>query len=152
MASMSNEVVVRPIEPGDHDAWEQLFHAYRTFYEYDESQTVVDRVWGWINDDSHETEALVALLDDEIVGFAHLREFARPSSGKRGLYLDDLFTRADVRGRGVGRALIGAMAEMAQWRRYDKIRWITAADNATAQRLYDEIAEKTTWVTYDLRV
>jgi GNAT superfamily N-acetyltransferase len=152
MTSMSNAVVVRPIEPGDHAAWEQLFHAYRTFYEYDEEQDVVDRVWGWINDDTHETNALVALVDDEVVGFAHHREFARPSSGKRGLFLDDLFTRPDVRGKGVGRALISALGEMAQWRGYGKVRWITAADNHTAQRLYDDLAQKTTWVTYDYRV
>jgi ribosomal protein S18 acetylase RimI-like enzyme len=152
MATMSSAVVVRPIEQGDHDAWERLFHAYRTFYEYDEDQGVVDRVWQWIQDDSHETNALVALLDDEVVGFAHHREFARPSSGKRGLYLDDLFTSPEARGKGVGRALISTLGEMAQWRRYDKVRWITAEDNQTAQRLYDELAQRTTWVTYDYRV
>jgi GNAT superfamily N-acetyltransferase len=143
---------VRPIEPGDHDAWEQLFHAYRTFYEYDEGQDVVDRVWGWINDDAHETNALVAVLDDEVVGFAHHREFARPSSGKRGLYLDDLFTRPEVRGQGIGRALITRLGEMAEERGFNKVRWITAEDNHTAQRLYDDLAEKTTWVTYDYRI
>ncbi len=152
MAAMSSGVVVRPIEPGDHEAWEQLFHAYRTFYEYDEQQDVVDRVWEWINDDAHETNALVALLDDDIVGFAHHREFARPSSGKRGLYLDDLFTDPSVRGKGVGRALITRLGEMAQERGFNKVRWITAEDNHTAQRLYDDMAEKTTWVTYDYRV
>jgi GNAT superfamily N-acetyltransferase len=149
---MSSAVVVRPIEPGDHDAWEQLFHAYRTFYEYDEEQDVVDRVWSWINDDAHETNALVALVDEEVVGFAHHREFARPSSGKRGLYLDDLFTRPDLRGTGVGRALITRLGEMARERGFNKVRWITAHDNHTAQRLYDDLAEKTTWVTYDYRV
>lgn len=152
MKRMSSAVVVRPIARGDHDAWQRLFHAYRTFYEYDESQDVVDRVWGWIHDDTHETNALVAELDDEIVGFAHHREFARPSSGKRGLYLDDLFTRPDVRGQGVGRALITRLGEMAEERGFDKVRWITAQDNHTAQRLYDDLAEKTTWVTYDMRV
>jgi GNAT superfamily N-acetyltransferase len=152
MTSMSNEVVVRPIEPGDHDAWERLFHAYRTFYEYDEQQDVVDRVWGWINDDTQETNALVALVDDQVVGFAHHREFARPSSGKRGLYLDDLFTQPDVRGKGVGRALITRLGEMAKERGFNKVRWITAEDNHTAQRLYDDLAERTTWVTYDYRV
>ena len=151
MLSM-NAVVVRPIEPGDHQAWERLFHAYRTFYEYDQQQEVVDRVWDWINDDTHETNALVALLDEEVVGFAHHREFARPSSGKRGLYLDDLFTDPSVRGNGVGRALITRLGEMAQERGFNKVRWITAEDNHTAQRLYDDMAEKTTWVTYDYRV
>jgi GNAT superfamily N-acetyltransferase len=147
-----SSVVVRPIEPGDRDAWQRLFHAYRTFYEYDEQQDVVDRVWDWIEDSSHETGALVALVDDEVVGFAHHREFARPSSGKRGIYLDDLFTDPAVRGRGVGRALITRLGEMARERGFDKVRWITAVDNHTAQRLYDDLAERTTWVTYDHRV
>lgn len=149
---MSTEAVVRPIEPADHDAWQRLFHDYRTFYEYDVDQVVVDRVWGWIHDECNEVDALVAEVDGQVVGFAHHREFARPSSGKRGLYLDDLFTDPNVRGQGVGRALINRLAEMAQERGIDKVRWITAADNSTAQRLYDDLAERTTWLTYDLRV
>ena len=148
----ASDVVVRPVEPADHEVWQQLFHAYRTFYEYDEEQDVVDRVWGWIQDDDHETGALVAEVDGEVVGFAHHREFARPSSGKRGLYLDDLFARPDVRGQGVGRALITHLGELAKERGFNKVRWITAEDNHTAQRLYDAMAERTTWVTYDLRV
>ena len=151
-AATNSDVVIRPIEPGDHGVWQQLFHAYRTFYEYDERQDVVDRVWGWIQDPNHETDALVAELDGEVVGFAHHREFARPSSGQRGFYLDDLFARDDVRGRGVGRALISRLGEIARERGFDKVRWITAEDNHTAQRLYDAMAERTTWVTYDLRV
>jgi GNAT superfamily N-acetyltransferase len=152
MRGMSSAVVVRPIEQGDHVAWQQLFHDYRTFYEYDEDQDVVDRVWGWIQDEGHETGALVATSDGEVVGFAHHREFARPSSGKRGLYLDDLYARPDVRGQGVGRAMITALGDMARRQGYDKVRWITAEDNLTAQRLYDGLAEKTSWLTYDYRV
>lgn len=30
------------------------------------------------------------------------------------------------------------------------VRWITAADNATARTLYDSAAAATSWVTYDL--
>ena len=148
----TSDVVVRPIEPADHDAWQALFHAYRTFYEYDVDQEVVDRIWGWINDEDNEVNALVAELDGTVVGFAHHREFSRPSSGKRGLYLDDLFTTPEVRGKGAGRALIERLGEMARERGMNKVRWITAADNATAQRLYDDMAERTTWVTYDFRV
>jgi GNAT superfamily N-acetyltransferase len=152
MRPMSTDVVVRPIEPADHEAWERLFHAYREFYEYDRGQDVVDRVWAWINDDTVEVNALVAELDGEVVGFAHHRQFARPSSGQRGLYLDDLFTTPDVRGQGIGRALINRLGEIARQRGMNKVRWITAADNTTAQRLYDDLAERTTWLTYDLRV
>ncbi len=48
--------------------------------------------------------------------------------------------------------MITRLGEMAQERGIDKVRWITAEDNHTAQRLYDDMAEKTTWVTYDYRV
>ena len=41
---------------------------------------------------------------------------------------------------------------MARERGAAKVRWVTAADNATAQRLYDDIADRTDWVTYDLLV
>ena len=84
-----------------------------------------------------------------MVGFAHHRVFSRPSAGGRGLYLDDLFARADVRGQGVGRALIERLSRLAREQDCAKVRWITAADNHVAQRLYDDLAERTGWVTYD---
>ncbi len=39
---------------------------------------------------------------------------------------------------------------MARERGCAKVRWVAAADNHTAQRLYDDLAERTEWVTYDL--
>ncbi len=149
---MTSAVVVRPIKPSDRDAWAPLFAAYREFYELDAEPAVVDVVWGWIRDERHEVNALVALVDDEVVGFAHHRLYARPSEGGTGLFLDDLFTASRVRGRGVGRALINRLAELAREQGAAKVRWITAADNATAQRLYDDMAARTEWVTYDLLV
>ena len=149
---MTSAVVVRPVEPADHEAWARLFAAYREFYELEEEPGVVDRVWGWIRDEAHEVYALVAEADGEVVGFAHHRMYARPAEGGTGLFLDDLFTAAHARGRGVARALINRLADLARERGAAKVRWVTAADNATAQRLYDDVAERTEWVTYDLLV
>jgi GNAT superfamily N-acetyltransferase len=146
------DVVVRAIEPADHDSWAPLFAAYREFYELENEPEVVDRVWGWIQDPHHEVNAQVALVGDELVGFAHHRFYARPSEGGTGLFLDDLFTAPGQRGRGVGRALIGRLAELARERGATKVRWVTAADNTIAQRLYDDVADRTEWLTYDLLV
>lgn len=148
----TDPAVVRPVEPADHTTWARLFAAYRDFYELPEDPEVVDRVWGWIRDEGHEVNALVAEVDAEVVGFAHHRCYARPAEGGTGLFLDDLFTAPLARGRGVGRALIGRLAEIARGQGCAKVRWVTAADNHHAQRLYDDIAERTEWVTYDLLV
>ena len=149
---MTAAIVVRPIEPADHDAWAPLFAAYREFYELEEEPEVVERVWGWIQDDQHEVNALVAVVDGEVVGFAHHRLYSRPSEGATGLFLDDLFTAAHVRGRGGGRALIHRLVELARECGAAKVRWVTAPDNTVAQRLYDDLAERTDWLTYDLLV
>jgi GNAT superfamily N-acetyltransferase len=145
-------VVVRPAEPADRARWAALFAAYRAFYELEGEPAVVDRVWGWIQDERHEVNALVAEVDGDVVGIAHHRRYARPAEGGCGVFLDDLFTAPEARGRGVGRALIGRLAELAREQGCAKVRWVTAADNHQAQLLYDDLAERTEWVTYDLLV
>ncbi len=152
MTAMTTALDVRPLEPADHDAWASLFAAYREFYGLDEDSEVIERVWGWLLDDEHESNALVAVLGERVVGFAHHRLYARPSEGGKGLFLDDLFTPRDLRGRGVGRALIIRLTEVAREHGCAKVRWVTASDNDLAQRLYDQVAEKTDWLTYDLLV
>jgi GNAT superfamily N-acetyltransferase len=152
MSPMSADVAVRPIEPADREAWAPLFAAYRVFYELEDEPEVVDRVWGWIEDPDHEVNAQVAVVDGRVVGFAHHRFYARPSEGGTGLFLDDLFTLPELRGRGVGRALITRLAEIAREAGAGKVRWVTAHDNTTAQRLYDDLADRTEWLTYDLLV
>jgi hypothetical protein len=32
------------------------------------------------------------------------------------------------------------------------LRWITAADNERAQRAYERVATRTSWVTYEVRL
>lgn len=147
-----SEVVVRDVQESDEQDWRRMFAGYRAFYECDESDRVLDVVWGWLHDAAHEENGLVAELDGRVVGLAHHRSYSRPSEAETGLFLDDLFTDPDVRGRGVGRALIARLGEIAREHGAAKVRWVTAADNHTAQRLYDDVATRTDWLTYDLLV
>lgn len=142
-------ISVRAATASDRQRWEELFHGYRTFYGNDHDASVAERVWGWVRDPEHEVGALVAELDGEVVAIAHWRRFARPSVGQTGIYLDDLFADPAVRGRGAGRALIEHLQQLAAAEGHSVVRWITADDNATAQRLYDGVATKTRWLTYD---
>ncbi|TFD53894.1 GNAT family N-acetyltransferase [Cryobacterium sp. Hh11] len=146
----ATEVTARAIEPQDHARWAELYGHYREFYRLQPDDAVIDRVWSWILDPSHEVKAFVACIDDRVVGLAHYRRFSRPSSGTTGLFLDDLFTAADVRGQGVARSLLAELSRLADQDSNSVVRWITAADNATARTLSDSAAAATSWVTYDL--
>ena len=148
---------IRPVETNDENRWRELFRAYREFYHLPESEEIVSRVWGWLMDPEHECHGLVAEArtgetdDLRIVAIADFRRFSRPSTGSVGIWLDDLFTDPEVRGLGAGRALIARLQEIAAEEGRSVVRWITADDNAQAQILYDKVAVKTHWLTYDAK-
>jgi GNAT superfamily N-acetyltransferase len=83
------------------------------------------------------------------VGLAHFRPFARPLSATVGGFLDDLFVSPEARGGRVADALIEAVAEEGRRQGWSVIRWITADDNYRGRGVYDRLATRTMWITYD---
>ena len=140
---------IRPIAASDEAAWRRLFHAYGVFYETDFPDTVLDGVWGWLLDPDHEVKALVADDDGELAGFAHIRRLYDTFTAGTGWFLDDLYVAPERRGQGVARALIERGYADATAGGGGTFRWITAADNVTAQALYDRIATRAGWVVYE---
>ncbi|MFG1908023.1 GNAT family N-acetyltransferase [Kribbella sp. NPDC048928] len=55
-----------------------------------------------------------------------------------------------ARGRGVARALIEAVTEWARDRRCGRVYWSTHESNATARRLYDQVAENRGFILYQI--
>lgn len=55
-----------------------------------------------------------------------------------------------ARGSGAAEALLQAVADEGRRRGWTVIRWITAHDNRRARGLYDRVAERTKWLTYDI--
>lgn len=143
-------LTIRPPVETDRPAWDRLYAGYAAFYRVAQTPEMRDRVWNWIHDPAHTTEALVAEGASGLVGLAHFRPFARPLSATTGGFLDDLFVVPEARGTGAGAALIAGVEAAGRARGWSVIRWITAADNARAQALYDRVAKRTAWVTYDI--
>jgi GNAT superfamily N-acetyltransferase len=145
----SEQNYVRSVSEVDAESWRTLFRAYRDFYGLEESHEVESRVWSWLLDPEHECQGLVAEADGRIVGIAHYRIFSRPSTGTTGIWLDDLYTAANERNTGVGRALIDRVTELCALENRSLVRGITAENNRQAQALYETLATRTDWITYD---
>ncbi|KRC50924.1 acetyltransferase [Leifsonia sp. Root227] len=143
-------IEIRPVADGDFFAWLDLYEKYAAFYETTLTDQKALLLWSWLTAPDHEEDGLVAVDDGRIVGLAHMREFARPLEGDRGLFLDDLFVSEDQRGKGIGRSLIAATRDRAQERGLGVVQWITARDNTEAQQVYDSVATRTSWVTYEI--
>lgn len=139
-----------PIEAEHEARWRELYRGYATFYKRELTDAHAATVWGWLLDSGHELEGRLALVDGRPVGLAHFRRMPSPLRGADIGFLDDLFVDPAVRAKGVGRALIEAVAETARERGWRVVRWLTADDNYPARTLYDRLAVKTTWNLYEL--
>ena len=94
-------------------------------------------------------------LDDEgqALGFATLYFPMHSVTPGVACLMNDLFTVAEVRGKGIGRALITHCLHYAQEHGYSALEWQTAPSNERAQRLYDSMSgTRGTWYTYTLPV
>lgn len=147
-------VTVRAIEPQDRREWSELFEQYREFCGRTPAPNIVNTVWQWLSDSNHAVRGLVAVATDasgesQVAGIAHLRSFPRTVDANHGLHLDDLYVSNKFRGEGVAHRLLEAIGEIASSSRAEFVRWVTASDNDRAQKLYDGVATRTHWVTYE---
>jgi GNAT superfamily N-acetyltransferase len=65
-------------------------------------------------------------------------------------FLDDVFVDPEFRGERVAYQLIMALAELARLRVWTLIRWLTGDDNYCARGVYDLLAKRTMWITYQM--
>lgn len=150
---MGTGITILPIAPEHRVAWEDLYAAYAAFYRVEQTASMRATVWGWLLDPAHEVEGLVAMdPGGEAIGLAHVRPFARPLAASVGGFLDDLFVAPAARGSGAAQALIGGVAERGRQRGWSVLRWITAEDNYRGRAVYDRLAEKTRWLTYEIKL
>ncbi len=146
-------VSIRQVTDADRPEWDVLYQGYADFYKVTQTPEMRDRVWRWINDPAQQTEARVAVdAAGKLIGLAHFRPFARPLAASVGGFLDDLFVSPDARGSGAAQALIEALKAEGAKRGWTVIRWITAEDNYRARTVYDRTADRTKWVTYDIKL
>jgi ribosomal protein S18 acetylase RimI-like enzyme len=81
---------------------------------------------------------LVAEADGELVGFVAAEE-RRHWCGDRGAYVGELVVAHKAEGRGVGRALMGAVTEWAGDRRIPHVTLETGAANQAARAFYQRL-------------
>jgi GNAT superfamily N-acetyltransferase len=147
---MPDAVTIRPLTAADNAAWRQLWTAYLDFYETSVSEQVYSTAFArLISGTAHEYQGFVAEVDGEIVGLAHFLFHRFMWSVEDTCYLMDLFTAPHLRGKGVARALINAVHAEAKRNGIPMTYWNTQDNNYKGRMLYDQLATKVPFVTYE---
>lgn len=82
---------------------------------------------------------LVADSADEVIGFALLYPKFASFRGERSLYLEDLYVRQNLRGKGLGLALLKAAAKFAVSDGFERLDWQALKWNTPAIDFYRKI-------------
>jgi GNAT superfamily N-acetyltransferase len=149
---LSDDIRVRAVARDDYDEWLPLWHGYNAFYGRSGATAVAPAItaatWGRFFDAYEPLWALVAEREGALVGLVHYLYHRHTNMIAPTCYLEDLFTAEAARGKGVGRALIEAVYARARADGLTRVYWHTHESNATAMRLYDQVAERPGFVMY----
>ncbi|TIM46848.1 GNAT family N-acetyltransferase [Mesorhizobium sp.] len=145
------EITVRPLAQSDHADWKRLWTDYLAFYETKLPEDVYAVTWKRLfTAGEFEPKGFIATLGGKAVGLTHYLYHRSCWSEKNNCYLQDLFADPDVRGKGVGAALIDAVKHEAGKIGVKNVYWMTHETNTTARKLYDHVARRTGFIEYDL--
>jgi GNAT superfamily N-acetyltransferase len=86
----------------------------------------------------------------EVAGFALWFYNYSTFRGRHGLYLEDLYVRPTLRGRGIGKALLVHLAERCVAENLARLEWAVLDWNLPARRFYESLGAKglTEWVPH----
>src|SRR5688572_972550 len=120
----SNSISIRPATVDDIPL---IFSLIQQLAEYEElSHAVVaneellqEHLFG-----AHPAaEVMIGCYEGKPVGFALFFTTFSTFLGRPGIYLEDLFVVPEMRGRGIGKALLKHLAKLAKQRNYGRVEW-----------------------------
>jgi ribosomal protein S18 acetylase RimI-like enzyme len=136
-------VSVRPARSGDGEALHRLVLALA---EHQNEAHLVTSTPGQLEtvlctDDQHQG-CLVAEVDGAIAGFAYWYTLFTTYTAETKLYMEDLCVLPEARGKGVGIALLRALARLCVERGYKRFEWLAMDDNDVGKAFYQRIGSK----------
>jgi ribosomal protein S18 acetylase RimI-like enzyme len=142
---------IRPARAEHRQEWLAMWQDFITTGPEPCAPEAAAAAWRRVMDPADSMKCLIA-VDGEgsAIGFVLYVTHAYSWSARPLCYLLDLYVRPEARHHGLGRALIDALADTGRDEGWLKIYWMTQADNARAQALYDKVAERSPLVRYDL--
>ena len=144
-----SDVLIRPLEASDEEAWRALWRGYLDYYETTVSEQVYAETFRrLLGDDPRDYSGLVAIEAGTPVGLTHYLFHRHGWKIEDVCYLQDLFVTPARRGTGIARRLIEAVYAAADAHGASQVYWLTQDFNEAGRRLYDRVGVLTPFIKY----
>jgi GNAT superfamily N-acetyltransferase len=144
---------IRAAEPADVPLIADLIRQLAKFEKLeDQVETTEELLRAGLFGPRPYAETVIAEKDNQPIGFALFFHTFSTFLARPGIYLEDLFVLAEHRGRGVGRALLAHLAQLAVERGCGRLEWAVLNWNQEAIRFYERVGAKpnSEWTVYRL--
>jgi len=137
---MASDFSIRPARPGDEAGIFALIQALAAYEHLTHVVTgsaaeLAPHLFGA----RPAAEALVVEAEQRLVAFALFFGNYSTFLTSPGLYLEDIFVLPDYRRRGIGKALLAAVAGVASERQCGRLEWSVLDWNASAISFYERV-------------
>ncbi len=146
-------VSIRPAEPADVPVVADLIRQLARFEKLEHEVVLTEELLkAGLFGARPYAEAVLAEEDGGAIGFALFFQSFSTFLARPGIYLEDLFVLPDHRGRGVGRALLAHLAQIAVERECGRLEWAVLNWNHEAIRFYERLGARpnSEWTVYRL--
>lgn len=146
-------VSVRPAVPADVPTILAFVHGLADYERAsDQVEATEESLGAALFGSPPAAEALIAEEDGAPIGFAVFFHNFSTWTGKRGLYLEDLYVVPEARGGGAGKALLARLAAIAVERDCARFEWAVLDWNAPAIGFYLSLGatSQDEWTVYRL--
>lgn len=140
---MDSKLIIRPATEADIP---DIFSLIKELAEYeklaDEIKTTESELRKTLFGDDQFVEILIAEYNSKIVGQTLFFKNFSTFLGKPGIYLEDLYVKPEMRGKGIGKALLDKIISIAKERNYGRVEWSVLDWNEPAIDFYKKIGAK----------
>ena len=141
---------IRRLRKEDFSNWKTLWCQYLKFYKSSVDNVVYETTFKRLISNQHTYQnAFVAAQENSLIGLAHYIYHPHNWKIEDVCYIQDLFVSPNIRGSGVGRALIEAVYSASDEKKIATVYWLTQDFNKQARRLYDNIGSLTPFIKYN---
>ncbi len=134
------KLIIRPAEEKDIPAIYSFIKEIADFEKLaNEVEATEEGLRKYLFGPKKYAEVLIAEYENEPAGHAFFFHNFSTFKGKPGIYLEDLYVRKHLRGKGIGKALLLSLIKLAKERNCGRVEWAVLDWNKNAIDFYKSL-------------